>query len=221
MRYTVHLLMIFYYCWILCSSIGTCTWWVALHIDQGVHVSLAQPLLVGLSITNGNEANGGVLEDQVGARVALRVKHLETRSRVASKIGLQESQRSGMKVWVESFSHTYTKRSSIFKRRKCCLNIMMRSNGKVLVCCHYWVLFLTSRPVLSGQIHVIGALQTETEIHSSHADLLFQSCCALIKVCHVKIESVAMWARAKPNFLNLTDRFQLTWDGGTFSKRNI
>lgn len=119
---------------------------------------------------------------------------------------------------LESFSHTYTKRTSIFKRRKCRLNIMMRSNGKVLLSSQYWSLFLTSRPVLSGQIHVIGALQAKMEIHSSHADLLLQSCCALIKVCHIKIDSVAMWARAKPNFLHLTVRFQLTWGG---NKRNI
>lgn len=67
----------------------TCTWWVALQLDQWVHVSLAQPLLVGLSITNTNEANSGVFEDQVGALVALRVKHPEARSRVAAKIFLQ------------------------------------------------------------------------------------------------------------------------------------
>lgn len=73
------------------SHTVTCTGCVTLHIDQWVHVSLAQPLLVGLSITNTKEANSGVFEDQVGALIALRVKHPETRSRVTAKIGLQES----------------------------------------------------------------------------------------------------------------------------------
>lgn len=76
---------------ILRYLIITCTWWLALQLYQWVHVSLAQPLLVGLSITNTNEANSGVFEDQVGALVALRVKHLEARSRVAAKIFLQEN----------------------------------------------------------------------------------------------------------------------------------
>lgn len=69
----------------------TCSRWDALQVDQRVHVSPAQPLRVGLFIANTNEANSGVFKDQVGALVALRVKHPEARIRVAAKICLQEN----------------------------------------------------------------------------------------------------------------------------------
>lgn len=74
---------------VLLSNV-TCTWRITVQVNQWLHVALSQPLLVGLSIANTDQANSGVFKDEICAFVALWVKHPETRTCVTAKIGLKK-----------------------------------------------------------------------------------------------------------------------------------
>lgn len=75
------------------ASFPTCAGRAALHLLQCVHVALTQPFLVGLPVPDGHQADCGVLEDQVGTLVALRVKHAEAHGRVVAIVHLSQRHR--------------------------------------------------------------------------------------------------------------------------------